>query len=59
MPEEIKKNILDKETELSYNKFEPDSIEQLFFTYKMKDALEHWGNVSGDIAIASKNKELI
>ena len=59
MPEKIKKNILDKETETSYNNFEPDSIEQLFFTYKMKDALEHWGNVSGDIAIASKKKELI
>lgn len=55
-PEDIHKQILDKEGKIPYNEFQPENIEMFFWDNKLKQQLDRWGNVRENINIAIRNR---
>lgn len=54
MPSGIKQKILDEDEKVKYNTFDPDSIEAFFFEHRLKEHIENWGYVKGDIQLLAR-----
>lgn len=51
----FKDKILDIESKIEFNKFQPENVELFFFENRMKELLSSWGRVSGNIELALRN----
>jgi len=52
-----KQKIIDEESKMGYNEFQPENIELFFYENRMKSLLDSWGRVRDDINVSlNKNK---